>query len=164
MTIRNVTIATTLWLLIITIIAPYIVSPSVYGLSIYHGVKSTDYITLITNPTVMWGCLLLWLFTGSPLVVSLIIAVKVKHTVPSLVLLVSTIGYALWYILSWSIAMNAGHCMAGMSVIAIAPCSLVLMIPVWIATVSVNSSCVKQTISDPGTARSTAPSPAPLEP
>jgi len=128
-------------MMIWTIIAPYIISPCVYGLSIYGGVAPTTF-------DVIWGGLFLWLFTGSPLAVSLLIAIKMRYIVPSLILLFSTVVYGLWYVFCWFAAMNGGSCMAGMSVVCMVPFSLPWMILVWGLAVSANSSYVKEANSE----------------
>jgi len=137
MNLRNVTIWTTGVMLVATIIAPYIVAPYVHGLSPY-GRYGTN-ITVIITAIIILRCLLLWLFTGSPLLVSFIIAIKLKLADgPNLILLASTIVYGIQAVYGWIMATSGGGCMAGMFVVYIAPGSLLFMIPAWIIVLRLN--------------------------
>jgi len=145
MTLRTVTIWTTGAMLIGTIIAPYIASPFVYGLSIYGDIGSPAIPILIMPFIIILRGLFLWLFSGSTLGVSFIIAVKLKHAIPLFILLVSTVVYGFWYVYWWNMAMTGGSCMDGMFVLYIVPGSLLFLIPTWVITLLLDSRYVTKT-------------------
>jgi len=120
-------------MLIVTIIVPYIASPYVSAASVYGDIGSPVIPTIIKPFVVMLRGSFLWLFSGSALIVSLIIAIKLKSAVPSFILLASTIVYGFWYAYLWYGAVTGGSCMDGMFLLYIVPGSLFFMIPAWIA-------------------------------
>ena len=107
-------------------------------------------------------CLLLWLFSGSPLVVSLVIACKLKFVfgdklepavAPNLVLLFSTIAYAIWYAYMLYCVFTSCDGLAVFGLFGIAIFSLPVMFPVWIIALILDAYR-----PHPGTARGIAAS------
>ena len=138
MNLRNVTIWTTGAILVASIIAPYIVAHFVYGLSPYN-YHSSDSSLITVTLIVIFRSSFLWLFSGSPLLVSFIIARKLKPVeIPNLILFASSIGYVLWATLSWNWAINGGSCMDGLFVLYIVPGSLLFMLPAWFVALLLN--------------------------
>ena len=91
---------------------------------------------------------LLWLFSAPPLIVSLMMAWKLKEGMPSVVILVTTIAYGVLYVCGWCVqwfmtSRDTGIWFLGVLVLPV-------MIPVWIVVLILNAS-----LPDPGKARST---------
>ena len=90
MKIRNVAILMTWLLLLVTIVLPYIF---IFNKDDF----STDFASSIAMAFGYFvSSSILWLATGSPLVVSLLIARKLKFGFPAFLLLVSTIIFGYW--------------------------------------------------------------------
>ena len=101
--------------------------------------------------SVLWMCwviLVLWAFGGSPLAVSLVIAIKSKCDKASLVLLISTIIFVCWFLFPWTVAIlgyNGGACsVVFLFVLWIAPLSLVIMVPAWVSVLQLNRNYATQ--------------------
>jgi len=149
MNLRNVTKWTTLLLLIVTVAVP------IYGIVILAFGFHVNEMGL-TNAIALAS--FFWLFSSSPLVVSLVIADKVEHDSPAIVLLGSTIGYGVFYIYAlfqtffvdgWMIL---GVCLAGIVMLPV-------LLPCWIIALRWNRYYATKT-PDPETAASTPSSPA----
>ena len=104
----------------------------------------------------IFGVLMFWLLSGGFLVaISYMIARKLKHRVPTIILLVSTIIYAILYVHAICLL-----CLVHWNGDVIRNCgkmSLLVMTPALILAVQLNSHYVKKTLSQ-GIARSTATS------
>lgn len=145
MNFHAITIWTTLTALIASIIAPYVVAPFAYGLSPYQAFSTNS---MVLFPIlVVFAATILWLLSGSPLLVSYIIAKKLKSfVIPNLVLLVSTIAFCIYSVYSWIMAIAGGGCMSGLFVVSIASCSVLWMLPAWIVALKLNSWYTKKTV------------------
>ena len=127
MNLRNVTIWTTGVMLVLTLLIPV-------GVIAYAEVFNHN-IDFYHNTDIVW---LTWLLSGTPLLVSFILAIKLKHKVSSVILLVSTIVYAIWFtFLSIAISMDTCGC-AALVFFLIGPLSLPVMLPVWITALILN--------------------------
>jgi len=141
MNLRTVTIRTTGMMLIVTISVPTIL---VTGYLEQNGVVGTIFIITF-----------LWLFTGSPLAISLVVARKLKSaTVPNLILLISTIAYSIWYVFVFCRVFTDSDAQAGLGLLAIGIVALPAMIPAWVAALILNWFYATKT-PDPGTSRCT---------
>ena len=89
MNLRTVTI----WTTGLTLIGTFIV-PCVY---LFGNDGESNLIDIICSPGIwlIWGTM--WFVTGSPLLVSQIIAVRLKYEIPAFILLLSTIIYGCWF-------------------------------------------------------------------
>ncbi len=118
MNLRTATIGTTTVMLIGTVVAPYILLQ--VGVFQPHGFAED--IGFATG---------LWMFSGSPLLVSLVLALKLKYDPSTVVLLVSTIAYGAWYIMVCYASFD-GY--LGILVLyAVGILSLPVMIPAWVS-------------------------------
>jgi len=152
MKLRNVTIWTTGLVLIVTVILPYLLI--CIDVIPFHGFDTIGTIILI------WG------YSSLPLIISLVIAKRLKHDIPALLLLGSTFVYGLWYAFAfYSFAVSSAG-LACLMIFAVGILSLPVMIPAWITALLLNSYYVKKSSTDPGTTRRdtslAAPSPAPF--
>ena len=139
MNLRNVTIWATAVMMLLVLLVPA-------GILYYMGLSATD---IIIVP------LLIWPFSGTPLLASFLLARKLKHTISTVILLFSTLAYSVWFaIMTAPIAMDTCGC-AVFVFFVIGPLSLPIMIPAWIVVRRLN-----KTTPDPGTAASTPSSPA----
>jgi len=114
-------------------------------------------VTITMLPRLIFIFLMLWLTTGSPLVVSCVFSHILKHPVSVAILLVSTIVYGIWFVYGWSQALDRFGCMNGLWLLCIAPTSLFWMLPAWILSWKINSHYVKKASANPGTARCSVP-------
>jgi len=140
MRLRTVTI----WTTGLMVVVPMIV-PTIWFL-FFSGKNFRDANVI---DTIISECMLLWCFSGPPLVVSFIIAMILKNNSSSLILLVSTVAYGIWYFYLLHFALTAGY----LAVIALAYVgifSLPVMIPVWIIVLLLNRHYFKMT-HNPGT-------------
>jgi len=80
---------------------------------------------------------LIWLLSGSPMLVSLIIAVKSKHNFSLSLLLVSTIAFAIWYGYVLYVSLSHTH-FPGLAIVVTGVMSLPVMIPAWITVLILN--------------------------
>ena len=147
MNLRTITIWTTALMLIVAIFAPFLNLGRNFGGFAQLPIPIEMIIpTIFGRLIISLGMAIFFLLlTGSPLVVSLIIARKLKpFIVPNFILLVSTIVYAMLFSYWWSLATDGGSCMNGIFVCYIAPSSLPVMIPVWIIAVVLNRHYVKK--------------------
>jgi len=144
MKLRTVTIWTTWLLLLVTIVAPvlYYLAYELRGTHFSIGAVFSFCFTYA----------LIWLFSGSPMLVSSIFALFLKHPVSLIVLLVSTIGYGLWFVYGWCQALDRNCCMSGLFLLSIAPGSLPVMIPAWILVAYRHVCCDQKTNDHPDTA------------
>jgi len=89
---------------------------------------------------ILYG-LTVWIFYGSPLLVSGIISHFLKRTVPLVILLLSTIGYgiAACFMLYIAAAAFDDSCAEdGIEFVGVAPVSLVFLIPIWVIALILN--------------------------
>ena len=120
--------------------------------------KAFDVIDIIPIFIVIFG---LWLLSGSPLLVSFIISKKLRYTAPAIILLGSTILYAVWYAFILYLTFYAKD--LTLTIVVVGLFSLPVLIPAWIVALLLNAYYVKKSSTDPGTARSTATSSGSLE-
>jgi len=137
-------------LLIVTVIALFVY------FFIYE-FRMADF-TITMLPRLIFIFLMLWLTTGSPLVVSCVFSHILKHPVSVAILLVSTIVYGIWFVYGWYLALDPNCCMSAILLLYIAPGSLFWMIPAWIISWIINSHYVIKASANPGLR--VAPSPA----
>jgi hypothetical protein len=148
MKLRTATIWTTWGMLLVTILAPYLAPAQNWEFGFQH----TKISAMMIIPVIFYrlvssllAAMFFLLLTGSPLVVSLILAKKLKpFVIPSLLLFVSTIAYGIWFVSIWSQATDDLCCMSGIFVLYIVPSSLPVMIPVWVLALVVNSYYTKK--------------------
>jgi hypothetical protein len=123
------------WLLLIaTIAAPYICFAD-------DTINSTESIEKIFGLVVCNS--ILWLFIGSPLVISLVIAYRLKYGIPAFILLFSTIIYGLWFgfiVADSFINPNSDFFM--LPTIAIG--SIFFLLPLWFLACIINLYCIKK--------------------
>ena len=152
MKLRNVTIWTTGLTLIASIIVPILLEFFFGGVVFWH---------------------ILWLTNGLPLFFSFLIAKKLEHKIPVVILLVSIITYGIWYgfgilfAIIWHGMIDRSDDILGIiSLLSVCFLSLFALIPAWIIALILDSYYEKKTATDPGTAcRNTflaATSPAPF--
>ena len=158
MNLRNVTIRTTGVMLIGTILLPY-----VYTFTSTPGFLLPPSSTIITSiGIVLCGSSVLWLFSGSPMLVSFIVAKKLKYNVPFLILFVSTVAYGCLFVSAQCLFLtDTNSCTRGFWLL-MPLSSLWWMIPTWVTALLLNRYYATKT-PDPGTAARTPSSPAPLE-
>jgi hypothetical protein len=85
---------------------------------------------------------ILWLLTGLPLVVSLLIARKLKYAFPAFLLLVSTMTYALWFGFIYSQEFSSRS--SDFWMIPYIPLgSIFFMLPLWCIAWNINAILVK---------------------
>ena len=116
MNLRNVTIGTTLLLLIATTVFPVMLA--------------------VWIPFV-------WFLSSLPLVVTLVIACKVEHNGPNMILLGSTIVYATWYLF----ALFQTYFVDGWMLLGVVLAGIVMfpvMFPAWIAAIVLNRYYARQ--------------------
>ena len=116
MNLRNVTIWTTGLALIGTIIFPYLLD----DVSLFH----PRIFEIIFSAT------LIWLLSGSPLLVSFVLAIMLRDKNSSDILLASTIFYGICYGLACCVALF--EFMGTILLLGIGIMSLPVMIPVWV--------------------------------
>ena len=88
--------------------------------------------------------LLIWLFSGTPLLVSFIFALKLKRKFSLVILLFVTIAYSLWFVtVSSGVAADTCGC-AIFVFFVIGPMSLIVMLPAWITAYVLNRRYTKQ--------------------
>ncbi len=143
MHLRKVTIWATGLLLLLTFIVP----TAIYGDGLLrHG------------PHLPWAefCLAVfwfWALSGSPLIVSCFVAQKLKGGVPSVILLLSTLGYAVLYAFAllqlqfadtawWQWIFGKEHIMVPFMML-VGMVSMPMMLPAWIVAWYLNSCFVK---------------------
>ena len=146
-TFRTVMLWTMRVILLITIAVPYL-----YLFSARETVKpdfSTEMTAMKSMFFIICGCSFMWLITGFPAAVSLILAGRLKHNAPAMILLVATIAYFLVFVCSYG--QEYVHCHGG-EWILLSLVPLCWMIPAWIVVVILNRR--------PGTTVSTPSSPA----
>ena len=94
---------------------------------------------------------IIWLFSGTPLLVAYILAKKLKYKPSTVILLVSSIAYGIWftsvsaYLSDYGIG-RLSTCVQLLTLIG--PCSLPVMLPCWIVALRLNSSYTKKSLSD----------------
>jgi len=92
-------------------------------------------------------CSAFWFFNGSPLVVSLIVAVMLRHNTSTTILLVSTIAYGLWYVSMWYSILDANEItFVGFVILCFASGLLdfSVMIPVWTIAIRLDRRYAKK--------------------
>ena len=128
MNLRNVTIWTTGVMMILVAIVP------------------AGLIALLGYGDAIVSSLILWLFSGTPLLVSFALAVKLEYKISTIILLLSAIAYGLWFvqIASNVVSMVSSthlNCNCGLELLfflTIGPLSLPVMLPVWITALVLN--------------------------
>ena len=143
MNLRNVTIWTTGVILFLTQVV-----------ATHRFVLNANVYYVIDN--IILDTLILWLFSGSPLLISFVIAMKSKHNTSSSILLVATIIYVFLY--AYAMYQLFYAYLGGLALLAVGIVSLPVMIPAWIAALLLNRYYATKT-PDPGTAASTPSSP-----
>ena len=86
--------------------------------------------------------LFLWLFSGTPLLVSFVLAIKLKHKIPSVILLVSTIIYGVWF--AFVHIQSIDQYMGALMFFFIGIVSLPVMIPAWITAMTLDAHYAKK--------------------
>ena len=120
MIIRAVTFWITLLVLLLTIAIPIILNFGGY----LRGGRMTDHFVDKTG-----GTALLWLFSGSPLLVSCLVAKNLKYAIPSLILLMSSLVYAIFYV--WVVYQFVFDMLGFLVLFLVGFVSLPVLIPVW---------------------------------
>ena len=143
MTARDITIWTTGLILIATIIAPYI--------DVFVLPGGSGYSPVVTIFVVIYFCSMVWLFSGSPMAVTFLIARKLKHDIPAAILLVSSIAYSVLFVYAqYQTFIGTGGDMVALWLFAPLG-SLWWMIPAWVLALILNRYYVKKAISNPET-------------
>ena len=150
MNLRNMTIWTTGLLMLVPLVMPVVFMFPSWGVE--------DVEDLINVP------ILCWLFSGTPLLCSLVLAKKLKYRISTVILLFTTIIYGISFVamsLHVYSAISAGGCGCGViRLFLVGPLSLPVMIPAWMTAILLDNHYATKT-PDPGTAASTPSSPAP---
>ena len=73
--------------------------------------------------------LIFWLFGGLPLLVSLFLAIKLKHSSSSVILFISTMAYGVWYATVCSVCFD-GY-LGPVLLVFVGVLSLPVMLPLW---------------------------------
>ena len=121
-------------MLIVTILAPYTF--------LFIGQPFTPNTPMIMNVLlVIFNCSMMWLFSGSPLALSFILAIYLKRNISNLILLVSTIAILPLFVYSYWQASEGGD--SGFWIFT-PLASLYWMIPAWIIAVILNRRYVKK--------------------
>ena len=136
--LRLVTILATWLLMFVTMVVPV-------G---FFSVKE-DHDTYFSLSAIHFA-LILWFFYGSPLLVSGIISLFLKRTVPLVILLLSTIGYGIWAFYSLYLVIVDGNGLVVIILFWVAPFSLVFLIPVWVIALILNVIGKKEANALPG--------------
>jgi len=148
--LRTVTIWTTWLSLFVTILAPIL-----YLLP--YDFRGEDF-SIGAVYYFCYGFAFIWLFSGSPMIVSSIFSLLLKHPASLVILLGSTVVYGLWFGYSYYLALSgSGGCMSGFWIIYIAPSSLIFMIPVWILALIFNAFNGKKANANPGSVLRSVP-------
>ena len=135
MNLRNVTIWTTGVMLIATFV------PIMYVLVI-EGFPSQLF-------EAFFFMSMLWLVSGSPMLISFVIARRLKSaTTPSVILLISTVAFGLWFIYWWSLVMPDPRGCNGFIILGIGLGSLWWMLPAWIIAMVLNAHYTKKSLAD----------------
>jgi len=139
MKLRNVTIWATGLMMVMPLVFPIIFMSPSWG--------NEDIEDLINVP------LFSLLLSGTPLLVSLTLAKNLKYRVSTVILLVSTVTYSIWFTIVCFhvyLAISAGRCGCVVMVFfAVGPLSLPVMIPAWITALLLDSHYVKKSATDP---------------
>ena len=158
MTLCTVTFWTTLLLLLVTIAVPYVYlfDKDAFSMDFSTTLASIMTVTdfILVAFVLVLCCSILWLLTGSPLLVSLLIARKLKYAFPAFILLVSTIVYGLWFgfIFHQQFA-DSSEFLLPYIVIG----SIIFMLPTWCLSWRINACFVDRYQSNPRTARCSVP-------
>ena len=80
----------------------------------------------------------LWLLSSAPLLISFVLAITLKRTVSTVILLCSTIAYAIWYAYWLHFIFFSDHEFASLAIIFIGIWSLPVMLPAWITALILN--------------------------
>ena len=136
MNLRTITIWTTGVMLIATFIP-------IFYVFIIEGFPSQVYFAIFSMS-------MLWLVSGSPMLVSFVIARMLKSAViPNVILLMSTVAFGIWFAYMWSLVMPAPRGCNAFIILYIALDSLWWMFPTWIFAWYLNSYYTKQPRSCP---------------
>ena len=129
MNLRNVTIWTTGVMMVLTLLIPV-------GVVACGGIFNHN-IDFYHNIDIVW---LAWLLSGTPLLVSFILVITLKHKNSTVILLFSTIAYGAWFVY-WSVVVGihiGWDCYAHIGFYVIGPFSLPIMLPAWITALILN--------------------------
>ena len=90
-----------------------------------------------------------WIFSSTPLLVSLVLAAKLRYRIPIAILLASTIAYAIWLAVTLfpvcQFIMTSGQDgPAGMALFIVGLVALPIMIPIWITAIVLNRRYTKK--------------------
>lgn len=140
MNLHAVTIRTTLLLLIASIVVPNTCVLIAEGCSANFSTITASFTTI---GNILFGMTVLWLFSGSPLLVSFFVARKMQYGASDLILLVSTVAYGILFVYSqFQYLVGSGGCMRAFWLMT--PfASLWWMIPAWIFASVLNSRHIK---------------------
>lgn len=157
MNLRSVTIWTTWLVMIGTLVAPY---PYLWMQENRYFPMESWFVSL---GRVVAKDLGMWLFYGSPLLVSWIIARRLKHPFSQGILLLSVMGYGFCAAYAmYMVYVNNDGPEGGLFMFFAPMLALPWTIPIWIIALILNSYYVKNN-PNPGTATSTSSSSAPLK-
>jgi hypothetical protein len=138
MNLRTVTIWTTGLMLIGTVVLPFM------------------WLDLTWDDVVFFS--VFWFFNGSPLVVSFVVVIMLRHNTSAAILLVSTIVYGLWYVSAWYGILDANEItFVGFVILCFASGLLdfSVMIPVWTIVIKLDRRYTKKATipTQPATAK-----------
>ncbi len=149
MNLRKVTIRATSGMLLATVITP-IFCLVVEG---WYLNFSDIFVLIFGTLYTLYALFLLWLFSGSPMLITFILAVKLKHVVPNAILLAATLGYAILFVYSQFMYIMSDSDMRSLWLLTPLG-SLWWMVPAWFAALSLNSRYVKIIGKEPKVQRS----------
>ena len=127
MNLRTVTIWTTAVMMLATIVAPCI-------FCVFHPPRTSQHIVTLA---------FLWFTSIFPLVVSLVLAITLRYHISSIILLVSTIAYGIWY--ASALPTLFFEYLGVVILLYLGILSLPVMIPAWIAALLLNRYYVTKT-------------------
>ena len=81
---------------------------------------------------------IIWLLSGSPILISFVLAKTLERTISTIILLCSTITYAIWYVYWLHFIFFSGQDLAMMVILFIGIWSLPVMLPAWIVAYVLN--------------------------
>ena len=88
--------------------------------------------------------LVVWVFSGSPLVISFVSAINVERHLSLIILFVSTIAYCILYIFQWYAVLSSSDGLAVFGLFAIGIFASPVMIPAWIAAYVLDRNYTKK--------------------
>ena len=127
MNLRTVTIWTTGLMLIGTIVFPFM------------------WLSLTWDDVVFFS--VFWFFNGSPLVVSFVVVIMLRHNTSAAILLISMVVCGLWYVSAWYGILDANEItFIGFFILCflLGLLDISVMIPVWIIAIMLNRRYTKK--------------------